>query len=35
MEAVKPNLMEASAIASVKENYCHESFCENVRNVCD
>ena len=25
--------MEASAITSVKENYCHESFCESFRHV--
>ena len=25
--------MEASAIASVKENYCHESLCESYRDV--
>ena len=27
--------METSAIASVKENYCHESFCESFRHVVD
>ena len=27
--------MEASAIASVEENYCHESFCESFRHVVD
>ena len=27
--------MEASAIASVKKHYCHESFCESVRHVVD
>ena len=27
--------MEVSAIASVKQNYCHESFCESVRHMID
>ena len=29
------NPMKASAIASVKEKYCHESFCESFRHVVD
>ena len=31
----KINPMEPSAIASVKENYCHESFGERFRHVVD
>ena len=31
----KTNPMEASAIASAKENYCHESFCESFWDVVD
>ena len=27
--------METSTIASVKENYCHESFCESFRHMVD
>ena len=31
----KTNPREASAIASAKGNYCHESFCESFRHVVD
>ena len=31
----KSNTMEASAIASVEENNCHESLCESFRHVVD